>query len=414
MEKEIIVARQPILNAKNELFAYELLYRDVENDNIIMDHRAATANLLVHILNQFGLKKMLGSFPAFIKIDGSFLMQDMIYSIPKEHFYLALFENIVLSGAILERIAYFYKEGYRFAINDTALHGDELIRLEPILKYVSFCKIDTRDTDFTLPVTLEKIAHLRELGVQCIATKVENHQTYQNCLDAGFGYFQGYYFSRPKLLTNRIYDADKASVMKIWRLVVADASVQDIANAFEETPVLSVQLLSYINSAAFHFKAPIRSIQQVLTLLGRMPLMQWLLLTINARKLATPEEQVPLQMLLLNRIEIMLGLYRLLPDKQEVESSEVHFVGLLSFIDILMGVPLSSVLEELHVDEEIQSALLNQSGLLGELLKAARAIEYFDMASLEAFLEAYGIAVDDVINLTLKTIEKVNSFETSL
>ena len=335
MEKEIIVGRQPILNRNNELFAYELLYRDVENDNIIPDNRSATASVLVHSLNQFGLKQILGHFPAFIKIDSAFLMQDMIYSIPKDQFILALFDDIVLSNAIMERIAYFHKQGYRFAINDTILSNEALTRLKPVLPYISYCKIDSRDTDLEALNTLSIIRHLNEQGIECIATKVETHKVYHACMEAGFHYFQGYYFSRPKLMSNRIITADQVSVMKIWKLIVADTQIRDIAAAFEENPAFSAQLLSYVNSAAFHFKTPIRSIEQVLTLLGRMPLMQWLLLTINARNMTSPEEQMPLQLLLINRIEIMLGLFRLIPDKGDLSEREVHFVGLLSFIDIL-------------------------------------------------------------------------------
>jgi EAL and modified HD-GYP domain-containing signal transduction protein len=414
MEKEIIVARQPILNKDNELFAYELLYRDVENDNIISDNRAATASVLVHTLNQFGLKQILGSYPAFIKINGSFLMQDMIYSIPKEQFVLTLFDDIVPSGAILERIAHFHREGYRFAINDTLLANDAISRLGGLLKYLSYYKIDTRETDFTALNARSIIEHLNSQNIECIATKVESHKVYHDCLEAGFNYFQGYYFSRPKLMMSKIFNADQASVMNVWRLVVADSSIRDIAAAFEANPVLSGQLLSYVNSAAFHFKAPIRSIEQVLTLLGRMPLMQWLLLTINARKMASPQEQLPVQSLLLNRIETMLGLYDFIREKGNITRNDVHFVGLLSFIDILLGVPLSTVLKELNVHPEIREALLEQKGLLGDLLKAARAIEYFNMEALESFLAAYDIPVDDVVSLTFKTIEKVNTFETSL
>ncbi|MDX1296295.1 MAG: HDOD domain-containing protein, partial [Sulfurimonadaceae bacterium] len=210
-----------------------------------------------------------------------------------------------------------------------------------------------------------------------------------------------------------VFDADQASVMRIWKLIVADTAIRDVTQAFEENPALSAQLISYMNSAAFHFKAPIRSIQQVLTLLGRLPLMQWLLLTINARGMS-PQEQMPLQLLLINRIEIMLGLFRLIDQKGMITEREVHFVGLLSFIDILLNVPLSTVLEELNVDLEIREALMDHKGLLGDLLKAARSIEHFNMDALESFLNDHDIPVDDVINLTLKTIEKVNTFETSI
>ena len=48
------------------------------------------------------------------------------------------------------------------------------------------------------------------------------------------------------------------------------------------------------------------------------------------------------------------------------------------------------------------------------LLQAARAVEQFDMNRLEAFLENYSIDADDVISLTMKSIEKINSYEATL
>jgi EAL and modified HD-GYP domain-containing signal transduction protein len=414
MEKEIFIGRQPILNADNELFAYELLYRDIEGDNLIPDNRSATASVLVHTLNQFGLKQLLGRFPAFIKVDSAFLMQDMIYTIPREQFVLSLFDTTVPSGAVLERIAHFRRKGYRFAINDTVLDPALPVNLKPLLPYLSFCKVDTRLSDIESPESIGLLRQFNALGIQCIATKVETHKMFHTCRDAGFSYFQGYYFSRPKLLSGRVHSVEQAIVMKLWRLIVADAPIREIAAAFEETPILSAQLLRYINSAAFHFKAPIKSIQQILTLLGRMALMQWLLLSINAKHMASPAQQMPLQILLLNRIEVMQRLFQLIRHKGLIDKQEVHFVGLLSFIDILLGVPLSSLLEELDFDAVITDALLEQKGLLGDLLKATRAIEHFDMNALEQFLKTYDIAVDNVISLTMQSIEKINAYEAQL
>jgi c-di-GMP phosphodiesterase len=414
MDKEIYVARQPILNGNNELFAYELLYRDAETDNLISDNRSATARVLVNILNQFNLDQILGSTPAFIKVDGAFLMQDMIYSIPKERFVLALFEDIKLSNAIIERITYFAKEGWKFAINDTSLDNLTISNFQTILPYLSYWKIDTRTTDLEALNVQSLIQYFKERGIACIATKVESLKTFHLCQDLGFDYFQGYYFSRPRLLSHKTFDTEQAVVMKIWQLVMGDAPLKETAEAFEANPILTAQLLNYINSAAFSFRNPIKSIPQVLTLLGRMALMQWMLLTINARKMSSPKQQEPLQALLINRIEIMLGLFRLMPEQEGIDSHEVHFVGLLSFIDILLGIPLDAVLNQLNVDPVIRQALDEGSGVLGELLTIAQAIEHFDTEALDRFLVKYDIAPDDVLNLTLKTIEKVNSFDAAL
>jgi EAL and modified HD-GYP domain-containing signal transduction protein len=412
VEKNIYIGRQPILDRDNNTFAYALLYRNVDNDNYIADNRSATASLLVSILNQFGMKKIIGEHPAFIIIDGSFLLQDMVHSIPKEKFVFSLLEDITLSKPIIEIIKNLHREGYRFAINDTYLTEEVLAHFQPVLHLIDYIKIDTTRTDIT------RIASLREsfnvAVAKLVATKVETHADFEAWAKEPIDFFQGYYFSRPKMITETVFAPEKTAVMQIWKLIMNDSPVKEITEAFEQNPTLSLQLLRYINSGMFHFKSPIKSIAQVITLVGRLPLLQWLLLLINAKEMESASQASPMQTMLINRIEVMLGLYRVIHPKAQTDESEVYFVGLLSLIDILMGVSIRTVVDELNVDPIVCDAIFEQKGELGDILVAARSIENFDTASIERFLNKYEIEMDDIVNLTLQSIEKVNAFETTL
>ncbi len=412
MKKEISIGRQPILDKGNNIFAYELLYRDLEQDHLITDNRSATATVLVNILNQFGIKKIIGTHPAFIKIDSSFLLHDMILSIPKEHFIFAIFDDAVLGSAVIERIRQLHSDGYRFAINDTAFTAEILQAFKPVIPHLSFIKIDSSTAEVDEITPLIKKYNLQT--IQFIATKLETRSAFGMWSRDNIDLFQGYYFSKPKLLTHTIFSTDQITVLKVWRLIIEDVPVNQITVALEESPTLVVQLLRYVNSAYFHFRAPIKSVTQVISLIGRMPLIQWLLLLINAKNMGKEPEDNPLQGLLLNRIEIMIGLHGLMDPKPNITKDELYFVGLLSLIDILLEMPLSSVLEELHIDPAISAALLKQEGILGEILMTARAIEYCDTAAIEKFLNFYRIAPDDVVILMLNTIEKINKFESSI
>lgn len=412
MEKEIYIGRQPILTRDNQIFAYALLYRDIETDNYIASDRSATASLLVGILNQFGMQKIIGEHPAFIIVDSSFLLQDMVLSIPKDHFVLCLREEMVLGTAVTERIQQLHKEGYRFAINDATFDANLLSNFQPVLRQLSFLKINTTTSD---PETVTPLIEASDLGhIELIATKVETHQTYDLWAQQPVKYFQGYYFSRPKVISEKVFAPEQMAVMQIWRLVMDDVPVKEISDAFEQYPALSLQLLRYMNSAMFHFKDPIKSIAQVITLLGRLPLLQWLLLLINAKNLSPSDQPSAMQSLLINRMQIMIGLHKLINHKSGVEQTEVYFVGLLSLIDILMGASIRSVAEELNVDQAVTDAIFHQKGELGDILTAARAIEHFDTAGIEAFLQKYGVEMDDIVTLTLQTIEKVNNFEANI
>ena len=408
MQTTAYLARQPILDSEGDIFAYELLYRNFDADTV-ESNSVSTAVVVFNLLNRFGMQEVIGTHQAFIKVDSTFLHQESVLSIPKEKFILSLFNDIDLRRSTLERIQYLHKEGYRFAINDSSLDHDIVERFEPIAGLLDFFKIDT--TQATCDEAAAFLPWAAKHNIEPIVTKIEDKEVHQACAGKGLHYFQGYYFAQPELHSlENVNTVEKMTVMNIWRLIMSDSSLRDISKEFETSPVLEMQLIKYMNSAAFSFKAPIRSIEHVLSLLGRLPLMQWLLLLIHTKNF-TSGSNTALQSLVINRINTMIGLNRLL--KTPLEEREVHFVGLLSFIEVLLGIPLDKVLEDLKVENKIADALHHHSGVLGDLLQAARSIEKFDTEAIDAFLEKYAIEMDDIVELTLKTIEIVNHYEAS-
>ncbi len=410
MNSEAYLARQPILDRRGELFAYELLYRDPNCGNAIQNHSVSTAVVLSNLMNHFGFEEVVGTRRAFVKVDDVFLMKGHILSVPKEKFVFSLFDTIDLRPALIERIEELHGMGYRFAINDTNPTVDMAVKFAPVLKYIDYVKANMADSDTER--STEEYAWVKQNGLSFIATKVESPEIHQRCLEIGADGFQGYYFAQPELQQRDALSAEQMAVLEIWKLIMADAPAKALVAAFEQVPTLVIQLIKYLNSAAFSFKVPIKSIGQVLSLLGRMPLMQWLLLIIHARGRVAEGHSV-LQSLLINRVETMVGLHRLMPSPASSEK-EVYFVGLLSFIEVLFGIPIGKVLDELNVDDSVREALIRQNGELGALLSAARSIEHFDTEAIEVFVKRYGIAQDGITPLMLATMEKVNRFEAAL
>jgi EAL and modified HD-GYP domain-containing signal transduction protein len=44
------------------------------------------------------------------------------------------------------------------------------------------------------------VAHYRKFPMKLLAEKVESREEFQQCLELGFDYFQGYYFARPSIM----------------------------------------------------------------------------------------------------------------------------------------------------------------------------------------------------------------------
>lgn len=411
MEESVYIGRQPILEREGGTFAFELLYCNNEEGNASSGDCSKATSAALNLLTQFGMMQIVGQHPLFLKVDSSFLLQEMVFSIPKEHFILALLEEIKLNKATIERIRYLKKEGYIFAIDDTSFSAETLAHLKPILPMMTYCKIDTNHADLQQiePLINEFDMH----AIKLIATKIETRNSYQSWSILPVEYFQGFYFARPNTLSAKAFSAEQHGVIHIWKLILDDVPLKTLTEAFEENPTLSLKLLQYMNSALFHFRDPITSITQVLTLIGRTPLLQWLLLLVHAKEMATPKQSEPLQTLLINRVEIMTGLHKLLKSKITTES-EVYLVGLLSLIDILLNVNMRTVLHELNIDPIISSAIIFEEGELGRLLEVAHAIEQFDTDVIEAFLRKNKITMDEIAALTLKSIEHTNTLESSI
>ncbi len=413
MSGHLYIARQPMLDRNKTIFAYDLLYRDDNLSSDISDNRFATAAVLVNALNRFGIKNIVGEHPAFIKVDHTFVLHDMMLSIPKELFVFSLLESIEMTPKLIERVKELYMQGYRFAINDLALNSDTLEKFKPLLELMSYFKIDTARSD--KEYIKEALVHLKEYPAQLVATKVETLEAYERFLEMGAEYFQGYYFAKPNILEGNRLDPDQFSIIRLCNLLMSDAGIDEITAAFEENHAVTLQLLQFINSGAFHFQKEIASIHHILTLVGRKPLAQWLMLMIYAKSVAKNDDRSPLLLMVKNRTEIMTNVLKMVqPDAKSNLLGEAYFVGVLSLMDALLGIPLETILNELHVAQGVKSALENRTGILGEIYSLVLDIEHFETGKIDDFMIRHNLRVDAIEKLLVETIENVNAFEQSV
>ena len=198
-------------------------------------------------------------------------------------------------------------------------------------------------------------------------------------------------------------------------MLLQDTSIDEITAEFEKNHALTIQLLQFINSAHFHFRTRISSVHHILTLVGRKPLSQWLMLMIYSKSVTKNDKVSPLMLMVKNRTELMQNLLKILkPDVKSNALGEAYLVGVLSLVDTIFGAKLEDILENIHISDIAKKALLHDEGTLGMLYKAVRDIEEFNVDAIVAFSKRYKVATDDIQEVILKSIEDVNSFEKAL
>lgn len=408
----VYLARQPIVSIDEKLEAYEIMYLDSNKE--AMDHsRSASASVINSVLNKFGTKEFLSEHKAFIKVDEKFLMSDLILTIPNDIFTLSLFQEIIITERVIERVEQLHEKGFSLAIDNTDLTRENILRYKKIMDKLSYFKINIY-ADMGLE-DKDLIIELQDHHVQIVATNIEDEHQYQTSKDLECDLFQGYCFSKPQVLENAKFDPSHFNVLKLYNMLINDTNIDEITSEFEKNHALTLQLLQFINSAHFHFKTKISSVHHILTLVGRQPLSQWLMLMIYSKSVTKNDKVPPLMLMVKNRTELMQNLLKTLkPDVKSNALGEAYLVGVLSLISTIFNARLEDILEHIQISDISKNALLHDEGTLGMLYKVVRDIEEFNINEIIVFSKRYKVAEEDIQTVILESIKDVNSFEASL
>jgi len=408
----VYLARQSIVNIDEKLEAYEIMYRDVNQEITSDNDRFHSISVINSVLNKFGTKEFLSEHKAFIEVDERFLMSDLIKTIPTDFFTLAISNDFEITEKTLERIEQLHEQGFSLGVHDIDLNIKHFNKYKNILDKLSYFKIKMR-SDMSLE-DKGLIVKLQELGIKVVATKIEDSSSYEKAKDLKFDLYQGYCFAKPQILKNEKFDPSKFNILNLYNMLISDTNIDEITAEFEKNHALTLQLLQFVNSANFHFKNRISSIHHILTLVGRKPLSEWLMLMIYSKSVSTNDKVPPLMLMVRNRTELMQNLLKVLkPDVKSNALGEAYLVGILSLIDTVFQADLEEILESINISDITKQALLKDEGTLGAIYKVVRDIEDFNLQEIVAFSKKYKLVEESIQEVILQAIEDVNEFERS-
>jgi len=411
MPQNFYIAKQPIVDINNDIFGYELLFRGLDHKGkvkaLFNDELLATAKVLVNALNHFGMTSLVDNNLACINIDQEFLLDPMVFSIPKDRFILEILETTVINEKTISRIKKLKELGYKLALDDAHCNDDFIKTFTPIFPYLDILKLDV---SLIKENTLEDhIENLKSYNFQLLAEKVETKEDYARYKEYGCTLFQGYHFAEPDIIVKKSIDPAYKKIFQLMNILDnEETEIKEIVEEFEREVELTIQLLRFMNSSYIGLKTDIKSVQHVITMLGKKPLKQWLLL-IAFSKSIDDESRIrknPMIELALNRSKIMSELSKQIKNL-DYDSHEASFVGVLSLIDALLQVPISIVLDEINVDVNVKNALLEREGELGKLLDLVISIEKFDMLKTDAILDELDLSNIQLSDVLQKSYLKV-------
>jgi len=223
----------------------------------------------------------------------------------------------------------------------------------------------------------------------------------------GYCYFQGYFFSKPVILTRKDIPASKLSYLKLMQEIkMADLDVVRIEEIIKREISFSYRLLKYINSSAFGFRQEIRSIRQAVSLLGKRDLLKWV--SLNA--MCCIQDDKPPELIVTAVVRAYFGELVALRLGKKQHGSDVFLMGLFSLIDALLDTPLTTILDELPVSQEIKEALLGQEGFFYNINQLTISYERADWTAVLDYTKKLGIPENELSELYLQTLTWAREF----
>lgn len=362
---EVFIGRQPIYDREMRVRAYELLFRS-SNDNraTIVDGDEATNEVIQGTFMDLGLDRIAGDKTVFINLTRNLLMSEAILAFPPARVVLEVLEDVEIDEELLASVRLLSQKGYRIALDDFVYREGP----QPLLAVADIVKVDLAQLENGQ--LAEQVRELRRHSVQLLAEKVEDREQYAICRELGFEYFQGYYLCRPNVIHGRSIATNRLTVLQlINKLHQPDPDLRELEAHIANDVSLSYHLLRFINSAYYGLSRPVESIHRAVVYLGRDAVRHWVTLLALRSVKGKPSEVLPTAL-------VRARMCQLLAQSAGFPQNDSFFtVGLFSTLEQILQAPMSDVLAQLPMSEEVNAALLRGEGPMGEALACAMAFE---------------------------------------
>lgn len=405
---DVFVARQPIFDSKLATWGYELLFRSgVENAFIGKDGKApdgdqATLSVMDSAFFS-GISQITGNSKALVNFTRYLLLNGYAEILPKEYVIIEILETVEADEAVVEACYKLKNAGYTLALDDYCYAN----KTDGLLSVVDIVKVDFMQAG--VMERMEIAEALLPMNITLLAEKVETQDEFEQAQGMGYTYFQGYFFSKPQIMSTARLPQSKMARLQLLREVNRpEINVENITALIKGDPGMTMRLLRYINSAFFGFRSKITSIKQAVVMLGRNNLRKWAtVLALAENSEGKPTELLKQAIFRARFCELVAEVGR------QVRNGDDYFiVGLLSLADALMDQPREVILPEMSLSDEMLGALFGneQQTLLYSALQLVCGVENGHWLYVEELARSNNISQDVVAHAYREAVLTADKF----
>ncbi|AUJ71344.1 MULTISPECIES: HDOD domain-containing protein [Pseudoalteromonas] len=375
------IARQAILRPDQEVFAYELLYRDSDNNAfpVGVSDGQATGRMFFNSLMFIGVDRLAAGQLAFINLSDESLLQELPSLLAPQKIVVEIVERSKNIPSLVNTVTKLTEKGYRFALDDY----DGTSKWDPLLPLMEFVKIEVEQPIIKTNMTVKKLKR-QYPDIKVIVERIESKEEFEIIKSSGADFFQGFFFAKPEMLNHGNVEPSK---MVVFQLLQATARkslcFKEIQTRVSKDLSLTARLLKLANAKAGEDRLEIKSISQAVVYLGEDAIRQFVkVLALSELGSDKPSELTRMGLTRAKFVETFL-----MPGGEEMAETG-YLLGLMSILDVILDVDLAVIAAEFSLDDSLSSALLSYQGLLGGALRLAFEIERNDWREAELILQA--------------------------
>jgi EAL and modified HD-GYP domain-containing signal transduction protein len=371
----LFVVRHPIFNRWKRVVGYEVLFHVLEGKAPIDREQESRWVMDAH-LHIFRPMRLTSGKIAFVPVPRSTVVQELVTVLPPSQTVLEVDadegDDELVSTCFRLKVT-----GYPIAVKGFLPWAPvrPLVAIANILK-VDFSKVTGSERGRAVSVYATPTRKM-------LAENITTSEEFNEAERLGYDYFQGDFFCKPETLSAKALKSHQFTYLRVMQLLSEPEFEFDrVEQVIKIDPSLSFKLLRYINSAAIGVRHRISSLRQALILLGERLLRRWLLIAVTTLLLEDkPPELIVLALTrghMCEQIAATLGL---------PSDPDPFLVGLFSVLEALVDQPLTELLDELPLSNEIKDALLQMPTPLGKVYSLVRAYESADWTTVNSLSE---------------------------
>lgn len=371
----MFIARQPIFNKILNVFGYELLFR-MDNKATVFggtSSEKATATVMIGLFEE-GIENIVEDKYAFVNFDETFIHSDSLEMIPPNQLVVEMLEDIKVDEKLVKRLTDLKAKGYKIALDDF-MEDYEEYPLVPIAHIIKFDLLET-----PLETIEEEVKKAIIDNKVILAEKVETKEIFNQAKEMGFHLFQGYFFSKPSIISETNSKMSSTSqYTKILLELKKDEPSYDVLVAIIEKDVdLAYRFLKVMSHRSD--KNVIESIRMGLTYMGLNEIERWIsILMLQDMSSNKPKELITMS-LVRTKFAEKIAKY----GKNTGIQYAASMMGLLSTIDGMLDKTMKEALEGMSLDRSIKEALIEKKGKLYPIYQLLLAYEKGDWGEVVA------------------------------